>query len=183
MTDNFDDELAGIFDDLSPEDFSPNRGRVAFDKFVDRHVQIVRMAYLASEGNINPVAILATDTEEHEFTPTQEETLGEYVARLHDEAEGVGAKWLFISRKTLVGSLSIPASEMFDLSDPEQVQAAIEKGLMSEGVFYYAERTEGAERQRRHGMMRADGNRLAMQVEGDSEHQSVDFFSSILGTT
>ena len=180
MSDFHDDELTGIFDNLTPEDFTPFRGRIAFDKFVAENIETTRTSWLAADGHINPIAVLATPAERWTFAPTDDETLGEYVERLRGEAKRLGASWLFISRKTLVGTYLVDGDSVPDASDPEAIQKAIESGLMVEGVFYFAERVEGAERDSRHGLMRPEGERLGEVVEGNPNHQSASFFSRIL---
>lgn len=183
MTDN-DDELTGIFDDLTPEDFAleEKRGIVAFDRFVKENIAAIRMAYLASEGQVNPVAVLASPENEWTFVPTDDENLGEYIERLREAAKTLKATWFFISRKTKVGSYAADASNGIpDIADREVVKAARDQGILSEGIFYYAERYEDGVRDCRHGMMRADADdRLSDPIEGNPHVQGVGIFSNIL---
>lgn len=178
---DYNDELSGIFDNITPADFAPFKGRLAFDQFVTKNLEMTRMAWLAADGQINPVAVLATAEKSWAFAPTDDETLGEYVERVRGEAKKLGATWLYISRKTLVGTFKVDPSDAPDATNPEAIQEAIEKGLMSEGLFYYAERLEDGERDCRHGMMRAQDNELGELIEGNPYHQSVSFFANILG--
>lgn len=187
------DELTGIFDNLDPDDFNDpitvkatrgerdNYGAEAFDQFIDRKIETVRESYLASEGQINPVATLASRTSEWMFTPTDEETLGQYVERLRSEAKRLGATWLFISRKTLVGSSQQDEDSVVDTSDPEQLQAGIEAGLVSEGVFFFAERIEDGVRDHRHGIMKAENSDTLGELVMGNPVQTVSFFATILG--
>jgi hypothetical protein len=180
----FNDEFAGIFDNLKPEDFHPFKGRIAFDEFVTQNIEITRRSWLAADGHINPLAVLATAAEQWTYAPTDDETLGEYVDRLRAEAKRLGATWLYLSRKTLVGNYKASQGEQIpDASDPEAVQAAIESGMLMEGVFYYAERhEEDSEPDYRLGVMKPEEeNRLGAPVEGNPHHQSATFFKGILG--
>lgn len=181
--DDFDDELAGIFDHLTPEDFSPFRGRIAFDQFITQNLETTRTSWLAADGQINPVAVLATATERWTYVPTDEETLGEYVERLRSEARRLKATWLFLSRKTLVGNYEVRVGDdVPDTSDPDALQKAIEKGIITEGIFYFAERSEDGKTDTRHGLMKPDKDgRLGPVVEGNPKHQTADFFKNILG--
>lgn len=180
------DELTGIFDHLRPEDFTqgfgPNHGSEAFHKFVDANIITVRTGYAASDGHLNPFANLADSTSQVTITPTDDETLGEYVERCRSEAIRLGAKWVFIARKTLVGNYDAKSTDDIpDTSDPEALAKAIEEGLLVEGMFYYAERRELNEAESRHGIMKAQGNNLGECVEGSSAAQTVEFFKGILG--
>jgi hypothetical protein len=181
VSDEQDDDLTGIFDDLSPEDFAlePKRGIIAFDKFVKENIQSIRMAYLASEGQINPVAVFADPMNEWVFVPNDDENMGEYVERLREAAKTLKATWFFISRKTMVGSYLTTNEDVSDLADPEVIARLEAEGQMTEGVLYYAERLEDGQREHRHGFMRAEDGRLTQVVEGNPI-QTIELFSNIL---
>lgn len=184
-----EDELTGIFDNMEPWDFletasaemvsasaEPNQGAERFNKFVDLNIEVVRTGWLAADGQINPVAVLAGPHAQWTFVPTDDETMGDYMERLRKEASQLGATWLFISRRTMVGTL--PGDH--DTGDQNAVREALETGRVRLGVFYYAERREGDEVQVRHGMMQAMGNHLGAPIEGPTE-QTTSFFAGILG--
>lgn len=179
------DDLTGIFDDLTPEDFLPElkRGILAFDAFVQDNIKSIRMAYLASDGQINPVAIFADPTNEWVFVPNDDENMGQYISRLREAAHTLKATWFFISRKTMVGSYVVEVSDedqIADVADPSAVKRAADAGLMSEGVLYYAERLEDGVRDVRHGYMRVENDRLGTVAEGNPL-QRMELFSNILG--
>ncbi len=177
-----DDELTGIFNDLTPQDFTPFSGRVAFDDFVTQNINAMRIAWAAADGAVNPVAFLATAGKIDIHTAEDGETLGQYIERVQQEARKMGATWLFVSRKTLVGNYQASSRDTIpDATDPAALEKAIASGLMVEGLFYYAERLEDGQRDCRHGMMRAEGDRLGELIEGNPHHQTVGFFSNILG--
>lgn len=180
MSDDEHDDLTGIFDNLTPEDFLEplKKGVVAFDAFVKEQIKGVRMAWLAAEGNINSVAIFADPSNEWTFTPTEDENLGEYVERLREAGKTLNATWFFISRKTQVGAIALDTKDIKSADDPDLVNSMTE--IMGEGIFYYAERLEDGVRDVRLGMMRADGNELGRVVEGNAQVQGVGIFHHIL---
>lgn len=185
-----DDELTGIFDDLTPDDFirtttariethlpgSPNQGAEAFAKFVQHNVDTVRSSSIHANGNdINPVAVLANASTQWIFAPLPEENMGQYIQRLHDEAVNLNATWVFISRQTMVAA----TDEDVDTTDPESIQAALDRGLMKKGVIFFAQRHEGDEWEHRHGMMHLEDGGLGPAVFGDP-NQTVSYFARIL---
>jgi len=186
------DEFSGIFDHLDPEDFTlttsavdevsrENKGIDAFNAFVDEQLRAVRMAYKAAEGVINPIAILASPAKQRMFTPEADEDMGQYVKRLNREAKAMGATWVFISRKTLVGSRMVSPDQLRDVNDPDEVQKAIEDGLLVTGLIWFAERREGDERHRRHGVIESNANHQLKEPSEGSEEQALPLFDRILG--
>lgn len=185
MTDEHD-ELTGIFDNLKPEDFSvgdgPNLGHAAFDKFVGDNLRTVRTGFLASDGHLNPIAVLSDSQTQVVLVPEGAETLGDWLERLRSEAQKLGATWFFLCRKTMVGHYQSSGSEPVpDATDPNAVAEAMSKGLMSEGLFFYAERMENGDRESRHGLMEIQDGRLGEVREGDPATQSVEFWQTVLG--
>lgn len=190
---NEHDEFTGIFDDLTPEDFvrettakitthlpgSPHVGPEEFATFVEHNIGVVRSSSLASGGrDINPVAVLSTPSTQWIFAPTEDENMGDYIARLNHEAHQLGATWVFISRQTLVSAK--PGSDnMPDTSDEEAVQRALEEGQLQSGVVFYAQRHEGDEWEHCHGMMYIEDGGLGPAVYGDPA-QRVRYFARIL---
>lgn len=189
------DEFTGIFDDLNPADFavqttarvetylpgSPNVGDDAFIKFVDHNIEVLRTSALAASGNdINPVATLASASTQWIFAPEPDENMGDYVARLHDEAKRLGANWCFISRFTQVAASpagTFDPSEGIDNNDRgELMQAA---GQLERGVVFYAAKIEDGEHKRRHGIMLVEGSGLTPPVFGNPE-QPFEIFDAIL---
>lgn len=187
-----DDELTGIFDEITPEDFvrktsakiethlpgSPNQGPEAFAKFVEHNIEVVRSSALhAGNNDINPVAVLANASNQWIFSPTPEENMGQYIQRLHDEAVQLDATWVFISRQTMVAAG--PAIDPPDTNDQAAVQQALKDGILKKGVIFFAQRHEGDEWEHRHGMMQGEGTGLGPAVYGD-ESQPVNYFARIL---
>lgn len=179
------DEFSGIFDELDPDDFAglfstdvetPNVGEDAFTEFVDRNLDSTRFAFLASDGEINPVAVLTNPTTSWLHTPEDHESLGDYLERLSNEARRVEATWFFFVRKTKVGVGEDSTDNMFD---PETLKKAKKAGQLTDGVFFYAARHEGVETESRRGIMRAHGNRLGELIEGTPD-QEVPVFDEIL---
>lgn len=102
------DELEGIFDGLTIEDFMrPAFGeltlrhpqREGFDDFLRRHTNMLQLVQVASGGEFAGMAMLAKigpeDTVEALYLPLDEETVGEFVQRLTGDAEQMGANGLF----------------------------------------------------------------------------------------
>ncbi|HRD59548.1 MAG TPA: hypothetical protein PLZ93_00685 [Nocardioides sp.] len=178
------DEVSGIFDDLSPDDFAGIRSLQvrpgSFDDFVEDQVAALRIAYLSSDGEMNPVAVLGQGTSAWLHAPDEDETLGAYFARLETEARRIGATRFFISRKTHVGSAPVEHPDLPDVADAGMIREVLESGGLVEGVYYFAARRDGEEREYRHGIMKAHGNRLGEVVEG-SPDQPMELLTGILG--
>jgi hypothetical protein len=188
--DDFDDdfEYEGIFDDLTPQDFARDTSaRIRaprtneFDAFVDEQIRAVRMAWIASETYMNPLALVANHDEQLVFIPDDDETLREFVARMHREAVKMGAIWTFVAQRCMVTSLGHDdGSYDGDLDDPEVIEKAMADGTLVLGVQWYAERREGGERQQRHGQLHDENGTLGALREG-APLQRVPLFPEILG--
>lgn len=188
------DEFDGIFDDLTIADFlnagtaveelevQLERGVAGFNRFVDEQLRAVRTVYVASNGYLKPFIILASPTTQRTFVPLDEqETLGEFVARVHEEAVRMEALWSFVVKDTLVGTKDWDSdSRDIDVNDETEIQKAIEDGILTKGIVWYAERREGDERHHRHGTMADQDGRLGATSEGSPE-QPIPLFASILG--
>lgn len=187
-----DDELTGIFDDIKPEDFFGSSASSAahveetYDKFVSRMVETTRTAYLAAAGQMDSLAFLSGGGTEWMYVPDDEETLGEYLERLRQEAKRLNATRLFIVRRTLVGAQEMPAEdiergEVFDVGHAQKIAEAAEEGRMVPGVFFYASCSESGKPDTRYGIMRASNVRLGEPVMSEV-NQPVTHFDTILGT-
>lgn len=180
------DEYDGIFNEATIEDFilettathHEPRSTTDFDTFVTDNHRGLRRAYVASETNYQPIAVLVNADSEHIFTPDDEESLGEWMARLNREAKRLDAIWTFVAKKTLVGS--DPAEKLHDANDPEYVEDAIARGILGVGVLWYAEEilADGSHRHRS-GIMRETSGRLDASIESPS-NQPVPIFNTIL---
>lgn len=170
-----DDELNGIFDNLTPEDLTG----VPFRTFVATNIHAIRVAFLGSDGGLNPVAVLGTPQRDWLYAPGDDETFGEYLERLRTESARLGATRFFIARKTLVGAKEIEP-DMADIADAEQLQRGIEQGLVSEGVFFFALRNEGGLREQQHGIMKPEPGCHLGEIVWGSPDQMAQYFTSII---
>lgn len=179
------DELTGIFDHLTPDDFNlqttavdemarTNIGIDQFNAFVDEQLRSIRLGWSIGDGYFCPVAVLANEGVQRVFAPDDEETLGDFVNRLHRESDQMRATWLFFALQTTVATYQHEDADAVDSAD------ALEKGgeEAGPGLFWYAERRED-ERHRRHGIMPIANGRLGAQTEG-SDNQEVTLFGKIL---
>lgn len=187
-------EYAGVFDDATMADFTretsaktevlrKNMGHEAFTAFVDEQIRTIRTAWIASETYMQPIAIVANHEKQRIFTPDEDETLRQFIARMHREAVAMDAIWTFVAKRNMVASLgaSSPDDEYsVDVSDPEQWQQAIADGLVRLGVVWYAERREDGNRERRHGQMQDEEGTLGRLREG-APNQNMPLFTEILG--
>lgn len=181
---DFNDELSGIFDDLNPDDFIPFQGADAFQKFFMQAIDATRFAWLSAEGNINPVAILASPSERWFLPADDGETLGQYIERVRLNAQENDARWLFISRRTTVANWTVDDADQIpgDPTSPEAIAEGIRLGHAREGVFYYAEQYDPSERDIRYGvMLPEDDGHLSEPDEGNTTLQVVGLFANILG--
>lgn len=184
MTDGID----GIFDHITPDDFARETsaletieragiGATAFNAFVDEQVRGIRTSYIASSGNVDPIAIIVSPTIQRVFAADDDESLNDFVARIHREAKQIGAIWTFVGKKTLVGT-KLTSGPLPDLNDPEAVDDALAEGILSVGMMWYADRREGELREHRTGSMpEVAKGRLGEGVVND---QGVPIFATIL---
>ena len=195
MSNEFNDDITGIFDNLTPQDFLEayqestavdemsriNQGVDAFNEFVEEQIRALKLSYTAAEGNIQPIAVLAGRTTQRIFVPDDDETMQQWINRMHREAKAINAIWTFVSKKTMVGTRQAEVNDDApDVNDPEHVRSAVEAGDMTMGVFWYAERREGDERHHRHGILRGSETRLTEALEGPTT-QAIPLFAQILG--
>jgi len=182
------DEYDGIFDDASVEDFlreSSAKSEVprtndrldTFNQFVEEQLRAVRTAWIAAETYMQPLALVANQEKQRIFIPDDDETLGQFVDRMHREAKAMDATWTFIAQRTLVGSSYGPP---VDVSDDEAVNEAIKEGLLHLGLLWYAEQRDEGNRYHRHGQMVDDNGTLGPLKEGAAS-QSLPLFERILG--
>lgn len=182
MNEQFDDEFAGIFDDLNPNDFggvtsAPAR-KETFQEFLEANLRAVRISYLAVDGNqLNPIAILQAEDTEWTYAPEDDESLGEYVDRLREEAKRLNAVRLFISRTTKVGVL--PTGDLPDAGDLNTATEMMENGELSDGAAFFGMERVGDVWERVHGIMVAFANRLG-EAQYAPDDQSMDLFARIL---
>jgi hypothetical protein len=84
--------------------------------------------------------VLRTEEQECAFAPTQGETVGEFFARLHDEAAQLAAAWFFVAMLTPASppeqTGAVPG---LDPLDGSSVRAALKRGDLRTAVGWYAE--------------------------------------------
>jgi hypothetical protein len=183
------DHLSGVFDHLDPADFDrtssavyeerrPRHPADEFDQFVQAQLTAVRYAFASADGDINPVASLASPTVERMFAPEDDELMRNYIDRLAREARTIGARWLFISKRTQVGTVITDEDVRSD--SPEAMRLAAEQGQTQEAVYWYAEQRQDTDVERRHGYLTIVGNHLGELVEFPID-DAPNGFSRILG--
>lgn len=186
------DELDGIFDNLTPEDFlvsfnttafqeiaRVNTGLNAFNDFVEEQLRTLQATYAMTEGAMNPIAILANQHTQRLYLPSEEETVQNYLDRLTEEARAMDACWFFIARRTEVGAHIIEPDESHDVADMDVTKKAQESGALSPGVFWYAERRED-EHQRRMGIFFDNNGVLERPVEVPDNPQPIAILEQVL---
>jgi hypothetical protein len=196
--DDFNDDLAGIFDGISPEDFLQREttaigvvslasqddqfvGEAAFARFVARSLATVRTSYAAAEGEVNPVAILATGEKQYIFVPDEDDDMGSWTDRLRREVTSLGATWVFICRKTIVGAAEDQNPDrMPELGDPDVFELASTRGRMRPGVLFYCQRREGYEVENHHGYLHATSDTELGDVVMGKAGQTFSMFN-VLG--
>lgn len=180
------DELDGIFDGLTIEDFmrSP-RGDLTlrhsqpetFEEFCHRHTNMLQMIFTASEGEFSGMAILAQlgakPTLERLFLPQEEESVGNFVNRLTAEVKEMGANTLFYVMCTQVKVQYLTPDEV---SESDLAVDRMDNG--EEALMWYCE-YDGT---RRIGAMFIDdhGAGITRTVE-TSQHASI--LERILGSS
>jgi hypothetical protein len=108
------DELTGIFDALTPDDFVTESTAIAsmagcyagadvLDGFVEHQLNAVRLAFAMSDGWLFTTAVLAGRDGLRTFVADDDETLRDFVGRVRDEAARMRAHWCFIATQTLIG--------------------------------------------------------------------------------
>lgn len=161
MTDSYE----GIFEHLTPDDFARDTSAVeqdenrvngleAFNAFVDEQIRMLRTAYIAASGDLDPIAIIASPTVQRMFTPDDDESNQAWVDRVAHEARLIRANWTFVGKKAPVAV--VPPSEdgqVRDSMDKTLAQQAIAAGTVKIGMMFYAEYREDGERFHRLGQM------------------------------
>lgn len=193
------DDLTGVFDDLTPEDFSvvttafhstdyPDQqypegqvGEAAFEVFVAECLRATQYAFTASDGQINPIGLLGNRHLRRSFAPDNDEIVGQYIARLAREARLMRATWFFISQ--IVPTAWFSSDTLHPSDSAEGAQEAVEQGeTHHSNVYWYAERVEGTDSQRRHGIIQIlESGKLGDLMEGIPE-QRVSIYAPVLGT-
>lgn len=169
----------GFFDHLTPQDFhrETSARHVAvideqpFDKFVESSLDALRLAYHASDGQPNPVAVLISKDGRRIFAPDDDETLGQYIDRLAREARKYEAHTLFTAWLTEGGTYD----------GDTQHEVGTDEGLeqvenMQEVLYWYAQH----KRTIRHGIMALDQGNTGDVHEAPGQH-AAHVYRQILG--
>lgn len=186
------DQYEGIFNNATMDDFirdtsarlelaNTGQGQEAFSKFVDEQLRAVRMAWIAAETYMQPLTVIANGKSERVFIPDDDETMGQFIERMHREALSMEASWAFVAKRTMVANLgsALDVDVDVDVTDPQEWEKAVAAGIVRLGVVWYAERREGDERHYRHGQMQDEEGTLGQMSEG-SQAQEIPLFASIL---
>lgn len=190
----FNDDIAGIFDHLTPDMFIAESSAVdeiegkfvgtdAFNASVDERIRGIRAAFASSFGQINPLAVLSNATTQRVFVPQQDENLGLFLQRLQREAMTMGAHWFFFAKRNVFSVYYRELAdddERHDVASSDSEREAMIDGTEPEvGILWYAERREGGEVHHRQGVLEIKGHRLGDATEGDGK-QALGVFSTVL---
>lgn len=178
MSDDF--EVDGIFDNIKPDDFHRSTSarhvavmdvRPKLDAFVAQSLDGLRMCFLAADGQPNPVAVMyMKDKTKRMFSPDDDENLGQYINRLHREANQHGASAVFTSVLT-VGGLYEGDDE--GTIDSDEAVAKIEP---TPCLYWFAQMGTAV----RHGIMAIEDGVAGEVFEAPAEHAS-PLYRTILG--
>jgi len=177
---NVGDDLTGIFDHLTPDDFKVTTSAIStlnlsnprtMDEFIKRGINSVRTAFSLTNGELDPMGILASQTIERTFTPEEDETLGQYIDRLAREARHISAGYAFVALVTLVGTYRSDAN--LNANSEEAVKAAEDAGTLTQGVYWFAEKRDASGRAARQGylVITAPG-KLGDSIESEARQES-----------
>lgn len=179
MTQQHDDQLTGIFDALTPDDFVVETtavttmegcfsGAEVFDGFVEHQLHAVRLAFSVAQGWLTTTAVLASPTCLRAFVADEDETLTDFVARLRHEALRMGAHWSLVAFQTHVGPRDLRTALSASAETPVAVPVS-----GCEAVVWQATSVEDGHRVGRAGFLPVDGLRLAESLEGPlSSHRA-----------
>jgi hypothetical protein len=180
------DDITGIFDHLTPEDFFdpdtsaqriPLDPTCSFDTFVMEQLTLLRYAFAASDGHINPITVLANDHFAIVYQANDDENLGQYITRMNGEAQKIGARWTFFYKRTLIARQA-PGNDI-NVGDASLMSQALKSGDTQEAVYWYAARNDDDDPPMRHGYAAIDDAKLGEVSEGPQ--QPNDLLNKILG--
>lgn len=181
-----EDTISGIFDNLSPEDFRTtevHQGAVThtdFDEFLAAQIHSTHIAFAASDGTPTSVAFLDNGIMVRMFVPTDEEDMGEFLARIKSEGRLIHATRFFIYRTTLVASQELADDGSYiDGNDAEAQEKAVKLGIENPGLIWYG--ADSRSGQRSLGTFVADGMSLVRPVKGHPA-QPYELFDRVLDT-
>jgi hypothetical protein len=180
------DDITGIFDHLTPEDFfdtDPSAQKIpltdgcSFDDFIVEQLTMLRYAFAACDGNINPITVLANKEHAIVYQANDDENLGGYITRMNEEARKIGARWAFFYKRTLIAQQA-PGNDI-NVGDATLMEEALVAGRAQEAVYWYASRNDDIDMPMRHGYAAIEGTKLGDVSEGPE--QPNDLLNRILG--
>ncbi len=169
-------DIQHFFENLTPGDFFPRPATVTelpvqpgrdFDTFVQDQLRTVRYAFASADGEVNPLATLASKNVERVYAAEDEETLGAWADRLTMEGLTIGATWLFIFKKTLVGTFKTDVSDD-TISEAQAIQMMMNEGAAKEALYWYAADKESGSRVHGYLDINEDGKTLGDVTMGDA---------------
>lgn len=179
-----DDDITGIFDHLTPDDFIitdlsgakiPLPDGCSFDEFVDIQITLLKYAFAACDGEINPLTILAVGDQSIVYQAADDESLGQYITRMAGEARRLKARWVFFYKKTLVAKAVGDAT----VGDDSLMQQAMKQGDAWEAMYWYAAQNDDTPPMR-HGYVSIDNQRLGKAIEAPTQEN--ELLGQILGS-
>lgn len=175
------DDLTGVFDHLTPDDFAQSSVRYTtlqqstpdFNAWVDEQIQTTRVAWLAADGLMNPFAVMrTTDGRTLLLSPDDDETIGNWIARLGREAQKNRVTWFFTVVKTVGGVYTTEALQ--DIDAPLAIEEAQKRSALKPILFFHGERRNDPNLPdaRRHGLIPIDDTVLGEVFNAPPEFAS-----------
>lgn len=182
MADDFN--IDGIFEHVTPEDFLrvssarhvATMQQQSFDDFVTSSLETTRFAYHAADGDLCPVALLVGPGGRRIYAPDDDETLGQYLKRLHREARQHATHTLFTVWLTQGGTYKGDVPER--VNGPEALQHAEKaNGGLQQVIYWYAQSYSEI----RHGIITIDDQGNTGEVIEAPDHTASHLYKEILG--
>lgn len=177
MTNPFENITAADFDRSSARDERPHID-LPFNAWVEQYLETARIAYEASEGQVDPWVVLSSPqtATRRLFTPDPDETNAGFYSRMQREARSLEASLVFvamIARSTFSQGAPIPTSR--DLKEQEGEFDPI----FQDSILWYAESKDEAVR---YGMIPVHLGRAGEVIENDDpDHEGASpLFMDIL---
>lgn len=156
----------------------PQLGHAAFEAYIES--QLVLNQYLYESPYATKVTIaLSTPYEIIYVPPPPQGTLGDYIYEVSLVASKEKATRLFIPRMTMIGMGSAGSSKNLERTDVDDERLK-DSGLeLTEAIFWYAQRKEGAEQETKAGAMVTEGDGRVKYLV-DTPDPKVAMFNGIL---
>lgn len=187
MTDDMNDDLSGIFDHLTPEDFTRPRpisicydepaATRPFDSWVALRLTYARYGYEASCGKQRSMVVLVGHGVQRILGSEPAERLGDFIDRVSSEAREMRAHRCFFSMFTVVGHVVTDQAQ--PLGDSGLLRQASDTGTALPGLLWYACEL-GTAPARRLGYIRVDHDHIG-EVFQTCNEQPGGLLDRILG--